>query len=238
MSNLSPLFSCLCRTTMAVAAVLGPVMNQGTGRKLRGLALLLSCLAALVSCESPTSDKAAIENTLVSGDNTETLASERNTGLADSLLPTPLQLAYARALRMAEQGDPATLLLCDSLLANQGPRGGAEPYYYQGIYYTTKKQPQQAIVWFNKTIETDYTFFEAYLEKAALLMEANQYESALKELELLRTLSPGYAPVHYWLGKWAARQDKKQMAIHHYRLALSLDTSLIEARQALTQLEK
>jgi hypothetical protein len=57
-------------------------------------------------------------------------------------------------------------------------------------------------------------------------------------LELLRTFSPGYAPVHYWLGKWALLQNKKQMAIRHYRLALSLDSTLTEARLALEQLEK
>jgi tetratricopeptide (TPR) repeat protein len=139
---------------------------------------------------------------------------------------------------MAEKGDAATLLLCDSLLTHQGPRGGAEPYYYKGIYYSTKKERQKAIAWFDKTIETDYNFFEAYIEKSALLIENEQYELARKELELLRTLSPGYAPVHYWLGKWTALQGKKQMAIDHYRLALSLDTSLTEARRALQQLEK
>lgn len=185
-------------------------------------ALLLLCLLALTGCESSSAGTATGENIAPS----------------DRLSTDPLQLAYARALRLAETGDPATLPLCDSLLVDQGPRGGAEPYYYKGIYYSTLKDARQAIVWFDKTIQADYNFFEAYIEKAALLMEANQYESALKELELLRTLSPGYAPVHYWLGKWASQQSKKQMAITHYRLALSLDSSLTEARQALDQLEK
>lgn len=202
------------------------------------IALLMTGLLALTGCESPPAGNAPTDNKALPATNTETVSTGENESATDSLSVTPLQLAYARALRMAEKGDAATLLLCDSLLTHQGPRGGAEPYYYKGIYYSTKKERQKAIAWFDKTIETDYNFFEAYIEKSALHIENDQYELARKELELLRTLSPGYAPVHYWLGKWAALQGKKQMAIDHYRLALSLDTSLTEARRALQQLEK
>lgn len=158
--------------------------------------------------------------------------------LTERLVPNALEAAYSRALRLAEQGDPATLSLCDSLLANSGSAGGAEPYYYKGIYFETIKEPVKAIGWFDKTIQTDYNFYESYIEKAALLLELKQFEPALKELELLRTLSPGYAPVHYWLGKWADRLGKKEKALEHFRLALSLDTSLTEARAALQRLEK
>lgn len=238
MSNLTSFLYRLFRSVLAVTVNYGLSLSKSNCSKLRWVPQLLICMLALNSCESPSSKKASDKNELIPNDYIEALATGPSEALTDSLLATPLQIAYSRALRMAEKGDPATLLLCDSLLAHQGPQGGAEPYYYKGIFYTATKQPQKAIAWFDKTIETDYNFLEAYIEKSALLLEANQFEPAFKELELLRTLSPGYAPVHYWLGKWAARQDKKQMAIHHYRLAVSLDSSLTEARQALEQLEK
>ncbi len=238
MSNLTSFLCSLLRPVLAVTVNFSPSLKKSNCSKLRWVPQLLICMMAVISCESPSSKKDSAKNEAIPNYDTEALTSGQSEVLTDSLAATPLQIAYARALRMAEKGDPATLLLCDSLLAHQGPRGGAEPYYYKGIFYTTTKQPQKAIAWFDKTIETDYNFLEAYIEKSALLLEANQFEPAFKELELLRTLSPGYAPVHYWLGKWAARQNKKQMAIHHYRLALSLDTSLSEARQALNQLEK
>jgi tetratricopeptide (TPR) repeat protein len=237
MSNLSPFLSSPSGPVLAFSRI-GLSYKENNARKVRWIALLMTCLVVFMSCESPLSENASTVSISMPETNSEALAAGDPHSTGDSLLASPLQLAYARALRMAEGGDPATLLLCDSLLAQQGPRGGAEPYYYKGIYYTTLKQPQKAIAWFDKTIETDYNFFEAYIEKSALLIEANQYEPAYKELELLRTLSPGYAPVHYWLGKWALLQNKKQMAIRHYRLALSLDSTLTEARLALEQLEK
>lgn len=212
--------------------------------KVRGIvvSLFVVVYVAVVGagCKPSSSDKEKQDSeqtgtTAPTGDLTSTPTSSET---IDSASYTPLQLAYARTLRLAEQGDPATLLRCDSLLSAQGPKGGAEPYYYKGIYFETKGDVQQAILWFDKTIQADYTFFEAYIEKASLLLEGKAYASALKELELLRTLSPGYAPVHYWLGKWAAAQGKKEMAAEHFELALSLDTSLTEARTALERLKK
>ncbi|MFM7645694.1 MAG: tetratricopeptide repeat protein [Sphingomonadales bacterium] len=188
-------------------------------------------IAALsgAGCQSPTADK-----------TTEVLDKETPTPISeDSTKRVPaLQVIYAKALQLAVQGDPTTLLLCDSLLTNPGPGAGAEPYYYKGIYYGTTGDLSKAISFFDKTIRSDYSFYEAYIEKASLLIEAKQFEAALKELELLRTLSPRYAPVHYWLGKWAELQGKKQMATEHYQLALSLDSSITEAQEALKRLKK
>jgi tetratricopeptide (TPR) repeat protein len=201
---------------------------------------ILYGLFVLASCQSSTSESTDAniergeENPRADSDQVGPAAADLSEGNAS----IALQAAYARALRLAEQGDPATLPLCDSLLANQGDGGGAEPYYYKGIYFETKKEPLKAIGWFDKTIQTDYSFYEAYIEKASLLMELKQYEPARKELELLRTLSPGYAPVHYWLGKWAVQQQQIEKAQQHFRLALSLDPSLTEAKEALERLEK
>jgi tetratricopeptide (TPR) repeat protein len=123
-------------------------------------------------------------------------------------------------------------------LSVQGVNGGAEPYYYKGIYYATGGEIKKAIQYFDKTIQADYTFYEAYIEKAALLIESQAFPAAAKELELLRSLSPGYAPVHYWWGKWAEKQGKNQQALEHYRMALSLDGTLKEAGEAIERLEK
>jgi tetratricopeptide (TPR) repeat protein len=197
--------------------------------------LALTALVFLAGCQSPAPNDRAAKGTEQVNDSR--LPAEKP-DLDGGTPPSALQVANARALQMAEQGDPATLPLCDSLLQHQGPQGGAEPYYYKGIYFASKKDNKKALGWFDKTIQTDYSFYEAYIEKAALLIDAKEFEAAHKELELLRTLSPGYAPVHYWLGKWADRQEKKEKALEHFRLALSLDTSLTEAKQAIQRLEK
>lgn len=201
-------------------------------------AVLYGGVLITLGCQSPkqsdkeTPEKKDIQNASTGSSSTET------TGLNEEAPPAPLQVAYARALRLAEQGDAATLLLCDSLLSFQGPQGGAEPYYYKGIYYETKGDIKQAIIFFDKTLAADYTFYEGYIEKAALLLELREFTAAAKELELLRSLSPGYAPVHYWWGKWAEQQGKDQQALEHYRMAISLDGTFKEAKEALERLQK
>jgi tetratricopeptide (TPR) repeat protein len=201
-------------------------------------ALLYGGLLMTLGCQSPKhSDQEPPGKEETQNAPTGSSPNE-NTDLNEEAPPTPLQEAYARALRLAEQGDAATLLLCDSLLSFQGPQGGAEPYYYKGIYYETKGDIKQAIIFFDKTLAADYTFYEGYIEKAALLIEIREFTAAAKELELLRSLSPGYAPVHYWWGKWAEQQGKDQQALEHYRMAISLDGTLKEAKEAMERLQK
>lgn len=145
---------------------------------------------------------------------------------------------YDRALNWAENGDERLLPLYDSLLKNGDAQTGASPYYYLGIYYAEKGDTARSIGFFDKTIITDYNFLEAYIEKAALLLALKRSEESKKELELLRDIAPTYAPGHYWIGKVAEAQHKKEIAIYHYRLALSLDSTIVEARQGLQRLEK
>ena len=145
---------------------------------------------------------------------------------------------YDKALNWAENGDERVLPLCDSLLKNGDAQTGASPYYYLGIYYAEKGDTARSIGFFDKTIITDYNFLEAYIEKAALLLAQKKSAAARKELELLRAVAPSYAPCHYWIAKVAAFEQKNDLALLHYKLALSLDSTLQEAREAILELEK
>ena len=156
----------------------------------------------------------------------------------DSVQPTAQFSIYDQALKWAEQGDQRILPLCDSLLEAPDKQAGAAPYYYLGIYYAEIKDTVKSLAFFDKTIVADYTFLEAYIEKAALLLAQKKPEAARKELELLRAVAPSYAPCHYWIAKVAASEQKKELALFHYKLALSLDSTLQEARDAIRLLEK
>jgi tetratricopeptide (TPR) repeat protein len=156
----------------------------------------------------------------------------------DSTLDTGAPTAYDRALQYAETGDSALLPLCDSLLKFDSARAGASPFYYRGIYHATRKEIKEAISFFDKTIVKDYRFLDAYIEKAALLAEIKKPAMALRELELARTISPSYAPTHYWIAKINESMGQTDKALLHYQLSLSLDSTLIEARQGIERLEK
>lgn len=154
------------------------------------------------------------------------------------LAQDPLKKKYAQTLALAEKGDPTALTLCDSLLASQEAKADAEPYYYKGVYYSQIGDLDQAIRWFDKTIQTDYKFKEAYIEKASLLIEKNNVDAARKELETVRDLDPSFPNLYYWLGKWAEAVGKKQQAVNYYEQSLALDPSIQEASKAIERLQK
>lgn len=157
---------------------------------------------------------------------------------SDATVRTNAPTAYDRALHYAETGNPALLPLCDSLLKYDSALAGAAPLYYRGIYHATRKEIKEAISFFDKTIVKDYRFLDAYIEKAALLAEIKKPGMALRELELARTISPSYAPTHYWIAKINESIGQVDKALLHYKLSISLDTTLIEARAGIERLEK
>lgn len=186
--------------------------------------LVLSlCLILLIGCADQALNP--LESTTTYENSIDTVAADTPT-------------AYDRALQLAEAGDPKLLPLCDSLVKYDSLRAGASPFYYRGIYHATRKEMKEALAFFDKTIVADYRFLEAYIEKAALLYEIKKPELALQELELVRTISPGYAPTHYWIGKINESTGQTGTALHHYQMALSLDSTIIEARQGIERLEK
>lgn len=153
-------------------------------------------------------------------------------------LPDSTSTVFDLALAWAEKGDERVVPLCDSLLKLKNDQIGAAPLYYLGIYQAQRGDTTQALHYFDRAIVTDYNFLEAYIEKAALLLSLQKPAEAQKELALLRTIAPTYAPGHYWIGKVAEAQQQKEKAIYHYQLALSLDSTLVEAKQALSRLQK
>ena len=152
--------------------------------------------------------------------------------------PDSTKTVFDLALAWAEKGDERVLPLCDSLLKLKNDQIGAAPFYYLGIFYAQRGDTTQALHYFDRTIITDYNFLEAYIEKAALLLSLQKPAEAQKELAILREIGPTYAPGHYWIGKVAEVQQQKEKAIYHYQLALSLDSTLVEAKQALSRLQK
>lgn len=190
--------------------------------QIRVLVLLLS-LILLIGCAEQGADP--VESSRPSENPLDTIAADTPT-------------AYDRALELAEAGDPKLLPLCDSLLRFDSVRAGASPFYYRGIYHATRKEIKEALAFFDKTLVADYRFLEAYIEKAALLVEIKKPALALQELELARTISPGYAPTHYWIGKINESMGQTGTALRHYQLALSLDSTIGEARQGIERLEK
>jgi tetratricopeptide (TPR) repeat protein len=156
---------------------------------------------------------------------------------AYQLVPYDVELNYMLALKYAENRDPKALRLCDSLARADSEEVHAEPFYYKGIYYAAVNDKANAIASFNEAISHDYNFLDAYIEKAAVLVDQKKYAEAIKTLELALTISPGFADAYYWLGKSYEAMGNREDAGLNYRKALGLDPMLKEAKEGIERVK-
>lgn len=169
-------------------------------------------------------------------------ASNRNADALSTLekayayAPFDAELAHMLAFEYAEAKNPKTLLLADSLIAADIRKEHAEPYYFKGVYYSNTGNPAEAIRQFDKAIQQDYYFINAYVNKSIIHYEQKNYPEALKTLQLASTVAPTDASVYYWLGKTKEASGNKQEAKLDYQRAFGLDKTLTEAKEAADRL--
>lgn len=155
---------------------------------------------------------------------------------AYSYAPFDPQLAYNLAFEYAEAKNSKALSLTDSLLQIPAAQKQAEPYYIKGVYYQNVGNTAQAIQLYDRAIQQDYNFLDAYMEKGRLLFDGKRYAEALKTFQLPVTISPTYADAYYWMGRCQEALNQKSEAKQNYQRAYSLDKTLNEAKAAAEKL--
>lgn len=150
--------------------------------------------------------------------------------------PFDPQLAYNLAFEYAEAKNSKALTLTDSILQIQVAQKQAEPYYIKGVYYQNIGNTAQALQLYDRAIQQDYNFLDAYMEKGRLLFNEKRYADALKTFQLPVTISPTYAEAYYWMGRSQEALNKKAEAKQNYQRAYSLDKRLTEAKAAAEKL--
>jgi tetratricopeptide (TPR) repeat protein len=141
-------------------------------------------------------------------------------------------LCYNLAFKYAQGKSPKALTLCDSLLRYDTAERKGEPYYFKGVYYANMNNIPQALNYFDKAIEYDYTFLDAYMEKGKIFYDKKKFDEAAKIFQLALRVSATYADAYYWLGKCQEALGQKEEAKLNYQRAYGLDKSLTEAKQA------
>jgi tetratricopeptide (TPR) repeat protein len=156
---------------------------------------------------------------------------------AYTLAPFNEDLCYNLAFKYAQSKNPRTLTLCDSLLHSDTIEKKAEPYYFKGVYYSNINDKAKALYHFNKAIQNDYSFLDAYMDKGKILFESKKYDEAAKTFQLVLKVSATYADGYYWLGKCEEVLGEKDEAKLNYQRAYGLDKSLSEAKEAADRLK-
>ena len=147
-------------------------------------------------------------------------------------------LCYNLAFKYAQAKSPKALTLCDSLLRYDTAERKGQPYYFKGVYYANLNNIPQALSYFDRAIDNDYTFLDAYMDKGRIFYDKKKYDEAAKIFQLALRVSATYADGYYWLGKCQEALGQREEAKLNYQRAFGLDKSLIEAKEAAEAIGK
>jgi len=148
------------------------------------------------------------------------------------LVPFDAELNYELAYQYAESKNAKVLGLCDSLIKKDSLHLQAEPYYFKGLYYSNFNDYTKALDFFEKAIQHNYAYLNAYLGKGKILYSQKKYNEAEKVLQLALTVSPTFPDAYFWLGKCQEANGQKAEAKLNYQRAYGLDKTFSEAKEA------
>ena len=111
-----------------------------------------------------------------------------------------------------------------------------EVLYIKGLYYSYSNEKLKSIDLFDKCLSVDYTFMDAYREKAIALYDLGKYEEALAVLDKATTLQNNFDEGYYYSGKCLEKLNRIPEAILAYQNALAFDHDYTEAKEALKKL--
>ena len=133
----------------------------------------------------------------------------------------------------AETKNPVALQLA-GLLIKQG-EFIKESILIKGIYYSSIREDEKALGFFDEAINTTYTFMEPYKEKALVLYRKEQYMEALRVLDKAVKIKSSYAEGYFYMGLCFEKLNRLEDAKESYETALIYDADYDEARQALAK---
>ncbi len=136
----------------------------------------------------------------------------------------------------AAQKNQECVSLTDSIIKNYSPNFLKESFLIKGIYYSGVNDIKKALFFFDKAIDVDFTFMEAYREKAKCFIQNKKYNEAIDILVKAVTLKNNFEEGYYLLGQAYEKQNKKSEAIDAYQKALLYAPDYYEPAMALKRL--
>lgn len=138
---------------------------------------------------------------------------------------------------LAEKKDERALLIVNNVSGSMfDSRTLAECDFIAGVYHARKKNYKLAHSLFDRCINNEKKFMEAYIEKGLLLMDENKINQAMIIFRAATTVEPTYADAWYYEGKCLESLGKPEEARKRYEESLKYDPELQEAKDALARL--
>lgn len=155
---------------------------------------------------------------------------------AISINPKP---AYELSLGLtyAQTKNIAALQTADKLLNNPQANAEKQAQFIKGFYYSYMGNYKKSIAYYDTCLALDYTYIDAYKEKAICLYQLTKYQEAIQSLQKAISLKSTYDEGFYWLGKCYQKLNRSEEAVENYKMALQIDPDYAEAKDALSQLK-
>jgi tetratricopeptide (TPR) repeat protein len=99
----------------------------------------------------------------------------------------------------------------------------------KGNEHYCKKEYSEAIKWYDKAIELDPKYADAWYNKGNALNSLGKYEEAIENFDKALKIDPNYASAWNNKGYAIDKLGKYQEAIEHYNKAIELDPNIVSA---------
>ena len=165
----------------------------------------------------------------------DTMQAIRSLEKAIWLKPSPSYFLSLGQL-YAETKNAAALRVANQLDHIPAAGYADQAQFIRGLYYSFSGDYHKAITYFDQCIQLNFYDMFAYREKAIALYNLKNYKEALQVLQTSITVKPGFDEGYYWSGRCYEKLNDKNKAIENYKTALQLDSSFVEAQQALDKL--
>lgn len=151
------------------------------------------------------------------------------------LFPEPGVL-ISLAVAYAYKQNPLALAIANGLLQGNKAAAEKEALFIKGLYFRKTGDLVQALKFYDLALAVNYSFMEAYREKAQVLYDQGNYQQAADVLTKAVTLQNNYDEGYYYLGRNLEKLNRRAEAIEMYRRALLYDPQYTEAKDALARL--
>ncbi len=146
-----------------------------------------------------------------------------------------LQPLYYNGLELANiysnQNNPRVLDICDYIIARDSTGEILDARLLKGIYYSNKKQYEEALKYFDECIRLNWKFDQAHIEKGIVYFDRKDFKQALESFKVAATVSNTNPDAYFWMGRCFEEMKEKEQAHENYQTALTFDPTMDEARE-------
>ena len=144
------------------------------------------------------------------------------------------QLGFLLAAIKSEQA----LLIATRMTHSENALDAAKGHYIKGLFYANTGNDREAIKSFDSSIITNFTFTDAYIEKAISLYHSREINKAIDALSKAMDLDSKNPDVYYWLGLCLEEKKENEKAAAYYQETLRLAPDHEGAISSLNNLKK